>query len=64
MNAISSLRRTLNVWEGVGVSVALMAPSMAIDINPQGAAAVVGRAVPLAFLFATVGVLLIAYSAI
>jgi amino acid transporter len=57
-----SLRRTLNVWEAVGVSVALMAPSMAININPQGTAAAVGRAVPLAFLLATVGVLLIAYT--
>jgi amino acid transporter len=39
-----------------------MAPSMAININPQGAAPVVGRAVPVAFLLATVGVLLIAYT--
>jgi amino acid transporter len=61
-DAGTSLRRTLNVWEAVGVSVALMAPSMAININPQGTAAVVGRAVPLAFLLATVGVLLIAYT--
>jgi amino acid transporter len=57
-----SLQRTLNMWEAVGVSVALMAPSMAININPQGTAAVVGRAVPLAFLLATAGVLLIAYT--
>jgi len=35
----ASLRRTLNVWEAAGVSVALMAPSMAININPQGTAA-------------------------
>lgn len=60
--ADSSLRRSLTVWEAVGVSVALMAPSMAININPQGTAAVVGRAVPLAFLLATIGVLLIAYT--
>ena len=38
-----------------------MAPSMAININPQGAAAVVGRAVPLASC-RDVGVLLIAYT--
>ncbi|WP_328356932.1 APC family permease [Mycobacterium sp. NBC_00419] len=57
-----TLRRTLNVWSAVGVSVALMAPSMAININPQGTAAAVGRAVPLAFLMATVGVLLIAHT--
>ncbi|AKK28166.1 hypothetical protein AB431_17400 [Mycobacterium sp. EPa45] len=39
-----------------------MAPSMAININPQGTASAVGRAVPLAFLMATVGVLLIAHT--
>ncbi|GAA2785489.1 APC family permease [Mycolicibacterium pallens] len=58
----TTLRRTLNVWSAVGVSVALMAPSMAININPQGTASAVGRAVPLAFLLATVGVLLIAHT--
>lgn len=35
---------------------------MAVNINPQGTAAAVGRAVPLAFLLATVGVLLIAHT--
>ena len=59
---MSELRPTLSVWSAVGVSVALMAPSMAININPQGTAAVVGRAVPLAFLLASVGVLLIAHT--
>lgn len=56
------LRRELNIWEAIGVSIALMAPSMAININPQGTAGLVGRAVPLAFVVATVGVLLIAYT--
>ncbi|WP_084725678.1 APC family permease [Streptacidiphilus melanogenes] len=55
------LRRSLNVWQAVGLSMALMAPSMAVNINPQAAAPSVGRAVPLAFLIATVGVLLVAY---
>jgi amino acid transporter len=41
--------------------MALMAPSMAVNINPQAAAPSVGRAVPLAFLIAAVGVLLVAY---
>src|SRR3954462_9244720 len=54
-------RRTLSVWQAVGLSVALMAPSMAANINPQGTATTVGRAVPLAFLLAAVGVLLVAY---
>lgn len=56
------LRRELNIWEAIGISVALMAPSMAANINPQGTAGSVGRAVPLAFAIATVGVLLVAYT--
>jgi len=55
------LRGSLSVWEAIGISIALMAPSMAANINPQGPAGLVGRAVPLAFVFATVGVLLVAY---
>ncbi|MGH3828512.1 MAG: APC family permease [Pseudonocardiaceae bacterium] len=58
----AQLRRELSVWEALGLSVALMAPSAAVNINPQAAAGTVGRAVPLAFALATVGVLLIAYT--
>ena len=32
------LRRELRLWEAVGISLALMAPSMAANINPQGTA--------------------------
>ena len=57
------LRRELHLWEAVGISLALMAPSMAANINPQGTADTgVGRAVPLAFALATIGVLLIAWT--
>ena len=38
------LRRELNIWEAVGISLALMAPSMAANINPQGTAGQIGRA--------------------
>jgi amino acid transporter len=55
------LRRGLSVWQAVGISVALMAPSMAININPQGTAGLIGRATPLAFFLAAIAVLLIAY---
>jgi amino acid transporter len=55
------LRPSLSVWQAVGISVALMAPSMAANINPQGTAGLVGRATPLAFFLAAVAVLLIAY---
>jgi amino acid transporter len=57
----TSLRRSLSVWQAVGLSVALMAPSMAANINPQGTATLVGRATPLAFFLAALAVLLIAY---
>ncbi|SHN43184.1 APC family permease [Cryptosporangium aurantiacum] len=56
------LGRELSIWEAVGISVALMAPSMAANINPQGMVGNVGRAVPLTFALATVGVLLVAYT--
>ncbi|HEX9043784.1 MAG TPA: APC family permease [Candidatus Limnocylindrales bacterium] len=55
------LRRELNIWEAIGISLALMAPSMAANINPQGTSLQIGRAVPLAFFIATIGVLLVAY---
>lgn len=56
-----SLRRNLTVWQAVGMSIALMAPSMAANINPQPTAALVGRAVPTAFFFAGIGVLFVSY---
>jgi amino acid transporter len=56
------LRRSLSIWEAIGISLALMAPSMAASINPQGTATTVGRAVPIAFALAFVGVLLVAYT--
>ncbi|MFG1925406.1 APC family permease [Cryptosporangium sp. NPDC048952] len=56
------LGRELSIWEAVGISVALMAPSMAANINPQGMVGSVSRAVPLTFALATAGVLLVAYT--
>ncbi|SCX56910.1 Amino acid transporter [Klenkia marina] len=61
VESTGGLRRSLSVWQAIGLSVALMAPSMAANINPQATAGTVGRAVPLAFLLAAVGVLLVAY---
>ncbi|MGZ4639447.1 MAG: APC family permease, partial [Actinomycetes bacterium] len=58
----TGLRRELKIWEAIGISLALMAPSMAANINPQASAGTVGRAVPLAFALATVGVLLVAWT--
>ena len=56
------LKRSLSIWAAVGLSVALMAPSMAANINPQGSVQTAGRAVPLTFLIAAIGVLFVAYS--
>ncbi|WP_336216814.1 hypothetical protein [Nonomuraea sp. LPB2021202275-12-8] len=53
--------RGLSVWGAIGISIALMAPSMAVNINPQGPAGIVGRATPLAFTLATAGILFIAF---
>src|SRR6266702_2423395 len=57
----TGLRRNLSVWQAVGLSVALMAPSMAANINPQQTGVAAGRAVPLAFFLSAIGVLLVAY---
>ena len=56
------LRQNLGGWQVLALSIGLMAPSLAANINPQLAVADVGRAVPLAFVIATVGVLLVSYS--
>jgi amino acid transporter len=58
---MAPLRKTLSMWQAIGLSIALMAPSMAANINPQLMVPSVGRAVPLAFLLAAVAVLLVAY---
>jgi amino acid transporter len=55
------LRRNLSIWGAIGVALALMAPSMAINLNPQAPALHVGRAVPLVFLLAMIGVMLVGY---
>lgn len=55
------LHRNLTIWGAVGVAVGLMAPSLAINLNPQAPALHVGRAVPLMFLLAVIGVMLVAY---
>jgi amino acid transporter len=56
------LRKALGGWQVLALSVGLMAPSMAININPQGSVGEVGRAIPLSFLVAAVGVLLVSWT--
>ncbi len=61
MSETKKLSKSLGILEVIGLSIALMAPSMAANINPQGPASIVGRAVPLAFLASFVGVLFVSY---
>jgi amino acid transporter len=56
-----AMRRNLGTWSALGLSIGLMGISLSANLNPQGAAPVVGRAIPLAFLLATIGVLLVSY---
>src|SRR3954453_13084444 len=55
------LRRVLHFWEAIALSIAIMAPTAAMALNGVGIAGLIGRAVPLAFLFALIGVLLVAW---
>jgi amino acid transporter len=56
------LRRELKFWEAIALSIAIMAPTAAMALNGVAPAGLIGRAVPLAFIFATVGVLLVSYA--
>ena len=56
-----SLRRELKIWEAFALSVGLMSPALAMSAAGSGAASIVGRGVPLAFLFAGLAVCLVAY---
>ena len=56
------LRRELHFWEAIALSIAIMAPTAAMALNGVGIAGLIGRAVPLAFLFALIGVLFVSYA--
>jgi amino acid transporter len=56
------LRRELRFWEAIALSIAIMAPTAAMALNGTAPATLIGRATPLAFIFATVGVLLVSYA--
>jgi amino acid transporter len=56
------LRRELHFWETIALSIAIMAPTAAMALNGTAPASLIGRAVPLAFVFATIGVLLVSYA--
>lgn len=56
------LRRELRFWEAIALSIGIMAPGAAMALNGTLPASLVGRAVPLTFVFDTVGILLVAYA--
>ena len=56
------LRRELRFWEAVALSIGIMAPTAAMALNGVAPAGLIGRAVPLAFLFAAIAIALISYS--
>ena len=57
-----ALRRELRFWEAIALSIAIMAPTAAMALNGTVPAQLIGRAVPLAFIFATVGVMFVSYA--
>jgi amino acid transporter len=57
-----TLRRELRFWEAIALSIGIMAPMAAMALNGVLPASLVGRAVPLAFLFAAIGVLFVSYA--
>jgi amino acid transporter len=60
--ARGTLRRELRFWEAIAISIGIMAPTAAMALNGVAPAGLVGRAVPLAFLFAAIAIALISYS--
>src|SRR3989442_14874523 len=56
-----ALRRELRFMETASVSIGVMAPTLAMSITGAAAARALGRAAPLAFAVAALGVGLVAY---
>jgi amino acid transporter len=59
---VATLKRQLGFWEGVALSVGIMAPTAAMALNGALAASIAGTAVGLAFLGALVTIILVSYS--
>jgi amino acid transporter len=55
------LFKGVGTWNAIAVAVAGMAPTMAMNLNPQEPAEHVGRVVPLVFALSTLVVLLVAW---
>jgi amino acid transporter len=59
---VGGLRRELRFWETIALSIAIMAPTAAMALNGTAPAGLIGHAVPLAFIFATIGVVFVSYA--
>src|SRR4051794_15215453 len=57
----AGLRRQLGMLQTVAISVGVMAPTLAMSITGVQASALIGRAAPLAYVVAALGVGLVAY---
>src|SRR5512144_2657246 len=55
------LFKGVGTWSAIAVAVAGMAPTMAMNLNPQEPAEHVGRVVPLVFALSTLVVLMVAW---
>ena len=55
------LFKGVGTWGAIAVAIAGMAPTMAMNLNPQEPAEHVGRVVPLVFLLSTLVVLLVSW---
>jgi amino acid transporter len=60
--AKGTLRRELRFWEAIALSIGIMAPTAAMALNGVAPAGLVGRAVPLAFLFAAIAIAFVSYA--
>lgn len=60
--AHGTLRRELRFWEAIALSIGIMAPTAAMALNGVAPAGLVGRAVPLAFLFAAIAIAFVSYA--
>jgi amino acid transporter len=57
----SALRRQIGFLGTISLSVGVMAPTLAMSLTGVQASALIGRAAPLAFVFAAIGVAFVAY---
>ena len=58
----TQLRRELHIWGAIAFSIGAMGPTFAMSLNGVLPAGLVGRAVPLVFLLATIGIALVSYA--